>query len=43
MSIVQDEIQVEEKEKPAVKRQKQIFHRAIKRNYQRQDHYQKTR
>lgn len=39
-------IQVEEfieYQKPPTKKRKQVFHRAIKRNYQRQNFYQKNR
>ncbi len=40
--FIEEHDKIEEQEKP-VKKQKQIFHRAIKRDYQRQDFYQKTR
>ena len=37
------ECQYAEKKNPEKKQRKQIFQRAIKRDYQRQDFYQKTR
>ncbi len=39
----QEFLNLEEQQKPAVKKDKQVFRRAIKRDYQRQDFYQKTR
>lgn len=38
-----EEDQVEEQEKTKSKKNKQSFHRAIKRDYQRHNFYQKTR
>ncbi len=38
-----NEDKVEQQRKPAVKKDRQVFRRAIKRDYQRQDFYQKTR
>ena len=43
-TIIEDEDQVEEQKKSSVaKKRKQIFQRAIKRDYQRHDIIQKTR